>query len=176
MMYVYSNSIHNISLTLLSQTAADDTSMESDAVSVVDGSEGGASDSAHRTHTNHPSPRPVSPHVKSSKCVAAAKGKITGYWKVEMAAEKAVRLEKDAREYAERVRLREVEEKRKAILRAWESGNERMQRHRNRVCEEKIAGGWIPGKNKRVGGTAYSSDSATNFDTILEACRAGRPQ
>ncbi|KAJ7798099.1 hypothetical protein B0H14DRAFT_3157086, partial [Mycena olivaceomarginata] len=129
--------------------------MESDAVSAVDGSEGDASDSAHRAHTNRPSPRPVSPPVKSSKRVAAAKGKITGYWKVETAAEKAVRLEKDAREYAEhaeqaeKARLREVEEKRKAILRARESGNERMRRHRNRVCEEKIAGGWIPGKNKR---------------------------
>ncbi|KAJ7659435.1 hypothetical protein B0H14DRAFT_3702003 [Mycena olivaceomarginata] len=113
---------------------------------------GDASASAHHAHTNRPSPRPVSPPVKSSKCVAAAKGKITGYWKVETAAEKAVRLEKDAREYAEhaeRVRLREVEEKRKAILQARESGNERMQQHRNRVCEEKIAGGWIPGKNKR---------------------------
>ncbi|KAJ7881737.1 hypothetical protein B0H14DRAFT_3759288 [Mycena olivaceomarginata] len=160
-------------------TAADDTSMESDTVSAVDGSEGDASDSAHRAHTNRPSPQPVSPPVKSSKRLAAAKGKITGYWKVETAAEKAVRLEKDAREYAEhaeRARLREVEEKRKAILRARESGNERMRRHRNRVHEEKIAGGWIPGKNKRVGGTASSSDSATNFDTVLEACRAGRPQ
>ncbi|KAJ7794834.1 hypothetical protein B0H14DRAFT_3556186 [Mycena olivaceomarginata] len=133
-------------------TTADDTSMESDAASVVDGSEGDASDSAHRAHTNRPSPRPVSPPPKSSKCVAAAKGKITGYWKVETAAEKAVRLEKDAREYAEhaeRARLREVEETRKAILRARESGNERMRRHRNRVREEKIAGGWIPRKNKR---------------------------
>lgn len=153
--------------------------MESDAASVVDGSEGDASHSAHRAHTNRPSPRPVSLPVKSSKCGAAAKGKITEYWKAETAAEKAVRLEKDAREYAEhaeRVRLREVEEKRKAILRARESGNERMRRHRNRVREEKIAGGWIPGKNKRVGGTAYSFNSATNFDTVLEACRAGRPR
>jgi hypothetical protein len=123
--------------------------------------------------------QPASPPIQLSKQAAAGKGKITGYWKVETAEEKVVRLEKDAREYAERaeeVRQREMEEKRKQMARDRERGNERMQRHRDRLREAKIAGGWIPGKNKRVGGTAYSSDSATNFDTVLEACRAGRPR
>jgi hypothetical protein len=83
---------------------------------------------------------------------------------VETAEEKAVRLEKDAREYSERAeeaRLREVEEKRKQKVRDRERANERMRRHRDHVREAKIADGWIPGK-KRVSRAVYSLKSSNS--------------
>jgi hypothetical protein len=79
--------------------------------------------------------------VQPPKSTAAAKGKITSYWKVETAAEKAVRLEKDARlfsERAEEIRLREVEDKRKKKARARVNANERMRRHRERARDKRI--------------------------------------
>jgi hypothetical protein len=45
--------------------------------------------------------------------------------------------------------MREVEEKRKKMAKERVRANERMQRHRDCVREEKIANGWIPGQ-KRV--------------------------
>ncbi|KAJ7689639.1 hypothetical protein B0H14DRAFT_2652726 [Mycena olivaceomarginata] len=105
---------------------------------------------SHRAHAAPSCGRPVSLPKQPSKRAAAGKGKIMGYWKVEMAEEKAVRLEKDAREYsewAEEVRLREVEEKQKQKVRDRERGNECMWRHCDHVRKAKIADGWIPGKN-----------------------------
>jgi ElaB/YqjD/DUF883 family membrane-anchored ribosome-binding protein len=93
---------------------------------------------------------------------------------VETAEEKAARLEKDTREYAERaeeVRQREVEEKRKQRTRDRERANERMRRHRERLREEKIADGWIPGK-KRV---SVSLQSSSRLTLVLEACRSRGP-
>ncbi|KAJ7868920.1 hypothetical protein B0H14DRAFT_2572083 [Mycena olivaceomarginata] len=107
--------------------------------------------------------QPVSPPIQLSKRAAAEKGKITGYWKVETAEEKAVRLEKDAREYAERVeeaRQREMEEKRKQMVRDRERGNERMRRHRDRLRETKIADGWIPERNDESGVPTEMSSKA----------------
>ncbi|KAJ7924628.1 hypothetical protein B0H13DRAFT_2578172 [Mycena leptocephala] len=96
--------------------------------------------------------QPVFPPIQASKRAPAGKGKITRYWKVETAEEKAARLEKYTREYAERaeeVRQREVEEKRKQRTQDRERANERMRRHRERLREEKIADGWIPGKKRK---------------------------
>jgi hypothetical protein len=100
---------------------------------------------ANRVHT-------TPPRVQPAKPAAAGRGKITSYWKVETAEERVVRLEKDAREYAERaeeVQLREVEEKRKKHAKAHVNANERMRQHRDRVRAVKIAEGWVPGM-KRV--------------------------
>ncbi|KAF7359565.1 hypothetical protein MVEN_00679900 [Mycena venus] len=134
---------------------------------------------SHRAHAAPSHARPVSPPKQPSKRAAAGKGKITGYWKVETAEEKAVRLEKEAREYAERAeeaRQREMEEKRKQMVRDRERGNERMRRHRERLREAKIADGWIPGKN-RVSRAAHAlSSPQTHFDATLEARRACRPR
>ncbi|KAJ6572370.1 hypothetical protein B0H10DRAFT_2237539 [Mycena sp. CBHHK59/15] len=85
---------------------------------------------------------------------AAAKPKITAYWKVETAAEKAVRMEREAREYsgrAEEQRLREMEATRMKAAQKRAYATERMQRFRIRERDEKMANGWIPGqKRKRV--------------------------
>ncbi|KAJ6470767.1 hypothetical protein C8R47DRAFT_1148215 [Mycena vitilis] len=81
---------------------------------------------------------------------------------VETAEEKAVRLEKDGREYAagsEQTRLREVDEKRKKQARARVDANERMQRHRERAREARIAEGHVSGK-KRVGAPAACLQSS----------------
>jgi hypothetical protein len=118
--------------------------------------------------------QPVSPPIQGSKRAAAGKDNITGYWKVETAEEKTVRLEKDAREYseqAEEVRQREVEEKRKQRARDRERANVHMRRHRERLREEKIADEWIPGK-KRV---SVSLQSRSRLTLVLEACRSRGP-
>ncbi|KAF8146164.1 hypothetical protein K438DRAFT_1991118 [Mycena galopus ATCC 62051] len=85
-------------------------------------------------------------NAQPEKAAAVGRDKITADWKVETAEEKAVRLEKDAREYvehAEEVRL-EVEEMRKKKARARADGNERVRQHRDRVRAEKIVEGWKP--------------------------------
>jgi hypothetical protein len=86
------------------------------------------------------------------KSTAAAKHTLTAFRKVETAAEKAIRLENDARVYAERseqARMREVEEKQQKMAKERVRANECMQHHHDRVREEMIANGWIPGQ-KRV--------------------------
>jgi hypothetical protein len=53
------------------------------------------------SHCTHAAPShvwPVSPPKQPSKRAAAGKGKITRYWKVETAEEKAIVFEKDVRE------------------------------------------------------------------------------
>ncbi|KAJ6456514.1 hypothetical protein C8R45DRAFT_580223, partial [Mycena sanguinolenta] len=82
----------------------------------------------------------------------AAARKITAFWKVETAEEKLARLEKDGMEYTERaeqVRLREIDAQRKKHARARVKANERMQRHRDRVRDAKIAEGWVPGQKRK---------------------------
>jgi hypothetical protein len=103
---------------------------------------------AEGTHAPHAPTQPSPP----AKPAGAGKAKVTAYFKVETAEEKAVRLEKDAREYrehAEEVRLREVDTIRKKNAKARADGNERMRRYRHRVREAKIADGYVPGR-KRV--------------------------
>ncbi|KAJ7869051.1 hypothetical protein B0H13DRAFT_2557989 [Mycena leptocephala] len=121
--------------------------------------------------------QPVSPPIQASKRAAAGKDKITGYWKVETAEEKTVRLEKDAREYSERaeeVRQREVEEKRKQRARDRERANERMRRHRERLREEKIADGWIPGKKRKRVDLADHDEISTADPELPEHSRPRR--
>lgn len=95
-----------------------------------------------------PAPRPAHP----AKPAAATKAKLTAFFKVETAEEKAVRLEKDAREYrehAEEVRLRELEITRRKKAKARADGNERTRQYRDRIRAAKIADGYVPG-TKRV--------------------------
>ncbi|KAF7366573.1 DDE superfamily endonuclease [Mycena sanguinolenta] len=97
-----------------------------------------------------PAERKPTPHPQPHKSATA--GKITSFWKVESPEEKAVRLERDGRKYTERgeqVRLREVEEKRKKMARECVLAKERMQRYRDRLREEKMAEGWVPGKKRK---------------------------
>ncbi|KAJ7789162.1 hypothetical protein B0H14DRAFT_3574828 [Mycena olivaceomarginata] len=77
--------------------------------------------------------------------------KITSFFKVETAAEKAVRLERDNREFAERAeetRLRETNAICMKAARIRADGREHVQRSRARKREQKIAGGWIPGQKR----------------------------
>ncbi|KAF7341462.1 hypothetical protein MVEN_01883500 [Mycena venus] len=82
------------------------------------------------------------------------KPKITSFFEVETAAEKAVRLEREHREFAERAEethLRETNAIRQKAARIRTDGRERAERFRAGRREEKIASGWIPGqKRKRV--------------------------
>ncbi|KAJ7472584.1 hypothetical protein FB451DRAFT_299473 [Mycena latifolia] len=103
------------------------------------------------------------------------KPKITSYWRVETPEEKAVRMERDAREFAaraEEVRLREIDANRMKAARKRADATERMQRFRERGREEKIANGWIPGQ-KRVSRYAAVSPYFTDAGAS-EACRARR--
>lgn len=78
--------------------------------------------------------------------------KITGFFQVETAEEKAVRMERETREYTERAeanRLREMDARRLKAARKRADANERMQLFRERERAAKIATGWIPGQ-KRV--------------------------
>jgi hypothetical protein len=80
------------------------------------------------------------------------KSKITAYWKVETAAEKAVRMERETRKYAghaEENRMREVNAARIVAGRKRVDNRERQQRFRDRKKAELIAEGWVPGQ-KRV--------------------------
>jgi hypothetical protein len=102
--------------------------------------------------TDDEDPAPPPQPSASSQSRAAPKPKITGYFKVETLEERAVRLERENREYAEHAeeaRLREVDAKRKIAARKRADATERMQRFRAREREEKIANGWIAGQ-KRV--------------------------
>ncbi|KAJ7852207.1 hypothetical protein B0H14DRAFT_2581045 [Mycena olivaceomarginata] len=102
-----------------SDDAGDDSGDNSGADSVPDLEVDNTVDDAMLAHANRVHTTP--PRAQPAKPAAAGRGKITSYWKVETAEEKVVRLEKDAREYAERaeeVRLREVEEKRKKHAKA----------------------------------------------------------
>ncbi|KAJ7100368.1 hypothetical protein C8R44DRAFT_946758, partial [Mycena epipterygia] len=116
--------------------------------------------------------------LKPLAAVAAAKPKITEYWKTETAEEKAVRREKDARMYSERAeqtQLREVQEKRKKVARARVIANERMQRHRDRVRDAKIAEGWIPGmKRKRIHLLEYDETPTSQPADLAELSRPRR--
>ncbi|KAJ7704108.1 hypothetical protein B0H17DRAFT_1194016 [Mycena rosella] len=87
---------------------------------------------------------------------AGPKAKITSYWKVETAEEKAVRLERSARVYSEgseERRAREVDETRKKKARERVEATERMRQYRDRrrPGDAKIAAGEIPSlKRKHV--------------------------
>ncbi|KAJ6601865.1 hypothetical protein DFH09DRAFT_1480988 [Mycena vulgaris] len=95
---------------------------------------------------------PTAPsHPERPTPTAAANAKITAYWTVETSEAKAVRLEREARVFAEgseERRLREVDETRKKTARDRVKGNERMQRHRERLRDAKITEGWIPGMKR----------------------------
>ncbi|KAJ7920970.1 hypothetical protein B0H13DRAFT_2318875 [Mycena leptocephala] len=112
-----------------------------------------------------PTPRPAHP----AKPAAATKAKLTAFFKVETAEEKAVRLEKDAREYrehAEEVRLRELELTRRKKAKARADGNERTRQYRDRIRAAKIADGYVPGtKRKRV--DLLDDDPSLNPDPRL---------
>jgi hypothetical protein len=149
------------------QTAADNNKMYSEGepipddlpglVAITDGEDEDDDDDSSDDDTSSPpeAPQPAQPTpqpAQPAKPATAGKGRITSFWKVETPDERAVRLEKNAREYAaqsEQKRLREVDEQRKKTARARVDGNERMRRHRERVRDAKIAEGWVPGQ-KRV--------------------------
>ncbi|KAJ7812888.1 hypothetical protein B0H14DRAFT_3751873 [Mycena olivaceomarginata] len=119
---------------------------------------------AHAARAHTP-PQPV-PHPLH-RCEGQSKNHIV--WKVETAEEKAVRRENDARMYAERVeemRLREVNEKRKKKASDRVNSSERMQRHRDRVRDAKLAEGWVPG-TKRL-----SVSLIPNFKSCMVSVRA----
>ncbi|KAJ7925709.1 hypothetical protein B0H13DRAFT_2314298 [Mycena leptocephala] len=78
--------------------------------------------------------------------------KITSFFKVETTAEKVVRMEREAREYAEwaeESRLREANVLRMKAARKRADATERMQRLREHVRNEKIANGWTPGQKRK---------------------------
>ncbi|KAJ7926117.1 hypothetical protein B0H13DRAFT_2565823 [Mycena leptocephala] len=112
-----------------------------------------------------PAPRPAHP----AKPAAAAKVKLTAFFKVETAEEKAVHLEKDAREYrehAEEVQLRELEITRGKKAKARADGNERTRQYRDRIRAAKIADGYVPG-TKRTRVDLLDDDPSLNPDPRL---------
>jgi hypothetical protein len=159
------------------QECSEDEGDDSAAESVPDLEEADNTDEAilaHAEHVHgaHPPVQPVPVPVQPQKPAVAAKGKITSYWKVETAAEKAVRLEKDARlfsERAEEIRLREVEDKRKKKARARVIGNERMRRHRERARDKKIAAGLGCAIGQKRVSTATPTQLFSAADIIVEA-------
>ncbi|KAJ6592804.1 hypothetical protein B0H19DRAFT_1245624 [Mycena capillaripes] len=77
-------------------------------------------------------PTPPAPFQAQPSNPVALKTRITAFWKVETAEEKAVRRERDARDYSERgdvARLREVDKRRKKNAKDRVNANERMRRH-----------------------------------------------
>ncbi|KAJ7792804.1 hypothetical protein B0H14DRAFT_3498819 [Mycena olivaceomarginata] len=108
------------------------------------------------------------------KSAAAAKHTLTVFWKVETAAEKAVQLENDAWVYAERseqARMREVEEKQKKMANKRVRVNKHMQHHHDRVREEKIANGWIPGQKCKCIHLADHDEVSTSDAALPELLR-----
>ncbi|KAJ7604624.1 hypothetical protein B0H17DRAFT_1120943 [Mycena rosella] len=83
---------------------------------------------------------------------AGPKAKITSYWKVETAEEKAVRLERSARVYSEgseERQAREVDKTCKKKARERVEATERMPQYRDRRRDAKIAAGEIPSLKRK---------------------------
>ncbi|KAF7371545.1 DDE superfamily endonuclease [Mycena venus] len=112
------------------------------------------SDSGTRLDDTSSSLPPILPAIVEAAPQNSGRTKITSFFKVETAAEKAVRLERDHREFAEHAeekRLRETNAIRQKAARIRADGRERVARFRARRREEKKASGWMPGqKRKRV--------------------------
>jgi len=84
--------------------------------------------------------------------VSTKNSKITSFWKPELAAEKEERLHREfakLREDAEKNDMETAHLKRLKLGRKRVGQNERQEKHRTKVREERMESGWVPGK-KRV--------------------------
>ncbi|KAJ6621668.1 hypothetical protein B0H10DRAFT_2187938 [Mycena sp. CBHHK59/15] len=119
--------------------------------------------------TSHTTTSAASEAATSSS--AGPKSKITAYWKVETAAEKAVCMEREAREYtghAEENHMQEVNATRIIAGRKGVDNRERQQRFRDRKKAELIAEGWVPGqKRKRVATLVAVNEMGQSTDVTM---------
>ncbi|KAJ7833775.1 hypothetical protein B0H14DRAFT_3710259 [Mycena olivaceomarginata] len=100
---------------------------------------------------DEPDPAPLPQPTVSAQPRAPPKPRITGYFKVETAEEKALRLERDNRKYAERSEantMREIAAKHRKAAQTRADTREHVQRYRARKLDEKIAMGWVPGQKR----------------------------